>query len=118
MRKGSEIFGILCPQPMRGYISSRPATPTRSRAPEWASRRSAASCAGEAHHPHDQIEHFPGPQAPRVGHSGGHIVELIAGPFKGEKARVQQIDEQGGDHGRAVRGMISITHNVRGDHVR
>ncbi len=49
----------------------------------------------------------------------GNIVEVIAGPFKGEKARVQRIDE--GKEEVTVElfeAMVPIPITVRGDHVR
>ena len=54
-----------------------------------------------------------------TGIAEGNIVEVIAGPFKGEKARVQRIDE--GKEEVTVElfeAMVPIPITVRGDHVR
>ncbi len=52
-----------------------------------------------------EVEHFLSPTPDVEGIAEGDIVELIAGPFKGEKAQVQRIDEtQGPGHRRTVRG--------------
>ncbi|WP_293032867.1 transcription elongation factor Spt5, partial [Natronococcus sp.] len=40
-----------------------------------------------------EVEHFLSPKPDVEGIAEGDIVELIAGPFKGEKAQVQRIDE-------------------------
>jgi transcriptional antiterminator NusG len=49
----------------------------------------------------------------------GDIVELIAGPFKGEKARVQQIDENKEEITvELFEAMVPIPVTIRGDHVR
>ena len=41
----------------------------------------------------DEIAHFLIPKLTVTGITEGSIVELISGPFKGEKARVKRIDE-------------------------
>ena len=66
-----------------------------------------------------EIEHFLTPKPIVSGIVEGDIVELIAGPFKGEKGRVQQIDE--GKEEITVElfeAMVPIPVTVRGDSVR
>ena len=41
----------------------------------------------------EDIEHYLAPKISVSGMVEGDIVELIGGPFKGEKARIKQIDE-------------------------
>jgi transcriptional antiterminator NusG len=49
----------------------------------------------------------------------GDVIELIAGPFKGEKARVQKIDESKEEITvELFEAMVPIPVTVRGDHVR
>ena len=49
----------------------------------------------------------------------GNIVEVIAGPFKGEKARVQRIDQAKEEVTvELFEAMVPIPITVRGDHVR
>jgi transcriptional antiterminator NusG len=49
----------------------------------------------------------------------GDIIELVAGPFKGEKARVQKIDEAKEEITvELFEAMVPIPITVRGDHVR
>ncbi|HVL86982.1 MAG TPA: transcription elongation factor Spt5 [Candidatus Thermoplasmatota archaeon] len=66
-----------------------------------------------------QVEHFLTPKPSVSGIAEGDIVELIAGPFKGEKARVQRIDE--GKEEITVElfeAMVPIPVTVRGDNAR
>ena len=49
----------------------------------------------------------------------GNIVEVISGPFKGEKARVQRIDQSKEEVTvELFEAMVPIPITVRGDHVR
>jgi len=66
-----------------------------------------------------EVEHFLTPKPSVEGIAEGDIVELVSGPFKGEKARVQRIDE--GKEEITVElfeAMVPIPVTVRGDHVR
>jgi transcriptional antiterminator NusG len=66
-----------------------------------------------------EVEHFLTPKPTTTGIAEGDIVELISGPFKGEKARVMRIDE--GKEEITVElfeAMVPIPVTVRGDHVR
>jgi transcriptional antiterminator NusG len=120
MRKGSEIFGILCPQPMRGYIFIEARNPDALQELLKGVKKVRGIVRGEGGIiPMDQIEHFLAPKPLVSGIVEGNIVELIAGPFKGEKARVQQIDEAKEEITvELFEAMISIPITVRGDHVR
>ena len=66
-----------------------------------------------------EVEHFLTPKPTTQGIAEGDIVELVSGPFKGEKARVMRIDE--GKEEITVElfeAMVPIPVTVRGDHVR
>lgn len=66
-----------------------------------------------------EVEHFLTPKPTTTGVAEGDIVELVSGPFKGEKARVMRIDE--GKEEITVElfeAMVPIPVTVRGDHVR
>ncbi len=120
MRKGSEIYGILCPQPMRGYIFIEARNPDALQELLKGVKKVRGIVRGEGGIiPMEQIEHFLAPKPLVSGIVEGNIVELIAGPFKGEKARVQQIDEAKEEITvELFEAMISIPITVRGDHVR
>ncbi len=54
-----------------------------------------------------------------VGIVEGDLVELISGPFKGEKARVQQIDQTKEEITvELIEAMVPIPVTVKGDSVR
>jgi transcriptional antiterminator NusG len=66
-----------------------------------------------------EVEHFLSPTPDVEGIAEGDIVELVAGPFKGEKARVQRIDE-GKDQVTVelYEATVPIPVTVRGDQIR
>jgi LSU ribosomal protein L24A len=66
-----------------------------------------------------EVEHFLSPTPDVEGIAEGDIVELIAGPFQGEKAQVQRIDE-GKDQVTVelYEATVPIPVTVRGDQIR
>lgn len=66
-----------------------------------------------------EVEHFLSPTPDVEGIAEGDIVELVAGPFKGEKAQVQRIDE-GKDQVTVelYEATVPIPVTVRGDQIR
>ena len=66
-----------------------------------------------------EIEHYLTPKPLVSGIVEGDIVELIAGPFKGEKARVQNIDEPKEEITvELFEALVPIPVTVKGDSVR
>ncbi len=66
-----------------------------------------------------EVEHFLSPTPDVEGIAEGDIVELIAGPFKGEKARVQRIDEAKDQVTvELYEATVPIPVTVRGDQIR
>lgn len=66
-----------------------------------------------------EIEHFLSPPPAVSGIEVGDIIEIINGPFKGEKARVSKKDE--GKEEITVElfeAMVSIPITIKGEHVR
>jgi len=66
-----------------------------------------------------EVEHFLSPKPDVEGITEGDIIELIAGPFKGEKAQVKRIDE-GKDQVTVelYEATVPIPVTVRGDQIR
>ena len=66
-----------------------------------------------------EVEHFLSPTPDVEGIAEADIVDLIAGPFPGEKARVQRIDE-GKDQVTVelYEATVPIPVTVRGDQIR
>lgn len=66
-----------------------------------------------------EVEHFLTPKPAVAGIAEGDIVELVAGPFKGERARVQRIDAAKEEITvELFEAMVPIPVTVRGDAVR
>ncbi|MHC1636193.1 MAG: transcription elongation factor Spt5 [Candidatus Methanospirareceae archaeon] len=66
-----------------------------------------------------EIEHFLTPKPSVAGLTEGCIVEIVSGPFKGERARVKRVDEAREEITiELFEAMVPIPITVRGDSVR
>ncbi|MFO8110500.1 MAG: transcription elongation factor Spt5 [Thermoplasmata archaeon] len=111
------IFSILSPKPVRGYIFMEVMTPQIIEEAIGGIRKAKGVVQGETDI--NEIEHFLAPKLAVEGIAEGDIVELSAGPFKGEKARVTQIDESNDEITvELFEATVPIPVTVRGDHVR
>ncbi|HEV8594608.1 MAG TPA: transcription elongation factor Spt5 [Thermoplasmata archaeon] len=111
------IFSILAPATIRGYVFVESMNPDRLDEVVRGIRRARGVAKGETSL--TEIEHFLTPKPIVSGMMEGDIVELVAGPFKGEKARVQRIDEAKEEITvELFEAMVPIPITVRGDHVR
>ena len=111
------VFAILSPATIRGYVFVEAMNTDALREAVKGVRRTRGLVKGETSL--DEIEHFLTPKPIVSGIVEGDIVELIAGPFKGEKARVQQIDEAKEEITvELFEAMVPIPVTIRGDHVR
>lgn len=117
--KGKQIgvFALLSPATIRGYVFVEAMNTDALREVVKGVRRTRGLVKGETSFA--EIEHFLTPKPIVSGIVEGDIVELIAGPFKGEKARVQQIDESKEEITvELFEAMVPIPVTIRGDHVR
>ena len=111
------VFAILSPATIRGYVFVEAMNTDGLRDLIKGIRRTRGIVKGET--TFNEIEHFLTPKPIVSGIVEGDIVELIAGPFKGEKARVQQIDESKEEITvELFEAMVPIPVTIRGDHVR
>lgn len=111
------VFAILSPATIRGYVFVEAMNTDSLRDLVKGVRRTRGIVKGETSFA--EIEHFLTPKPIVSGIVEGDIVELIAGPFKGEKARVQQIDENKEEITvELFEAMVPIPVTIRGDHVR
>ncbi|UCE92489.1 MAG: transcription elongation factor Spt5 [Methanobacteriota archaeon] len=111
------VFAILSPATIRGYVFVEAMNTDALREAVKGVRRTRGLVKGETSF--GEIEHFLTPKPIVSGIVEGDIVELIAGPFKGEKARVQQIDEAKEEITvELFEAMVPIPVTIRGDHVR
>ncbi len=111
------VQSILCPNALRGYIIVEAMNTDRLAETVRGIKRARGVVEGEM--TFDEITHYLTPKPLVSGIVEGDIVELIAGPFKGEKARVQMIDE--GKEEITVElfeALVPIPVTVKGDSVR
>ncbi len=111
------IFSILSPKPVRGYIFLEVMSPHPIEDAIGTMRKAKGVVDGETDI--KEIEHFLAPKLAVEGIAEGDIVELSAGPFKGEKARVTKIDESNDEITvELFEATVPIPVTIRGDHVR
>lgn len=115
--KDANVFAILSPATLRGYLLVEAMNVDSLREVVKGIRRARGLVEGET--TFAEVDHFLTPKPLVSGITEGDIVELIAGPFKGEKARVQQIDENKEEITvELFEAMVPIPVTVRGDSVR
>ncbi len=113
-----DVYAILSPPKLRGYlllegVKNKEAMQDMIKGVQHA--RSVVDGASSI----EEIEHFLTPKPLVSGIEEGDVVEIIAGPFKGEKAKVTQIDEAKEEITvELFEAMVSIPVTIRGDHVR
>ena len=67
----------------------------------------------------EEVEHFLTPKPSVTGIVDGSIIEIVSGPFKGERARVKKVDETHEELTiELFEAMVPIPVTVRGDSVR
>ena len=86
-----EIYAVLAPHNLKGYVFVETSRPDKVLSLIRGIRDAKGVVRGEMKI--DEIKHYltPTPTVHRI--SVGDIVELVEGPFKGEQAKVIQIDE-------------------------
>jgi len=112
-----DIYAILSPANLRGYIFVEGMNTERLREKTRDIRKARSFVDGETSL--TEIDHYLTPLSTVIGIVEGDIVELVNGPFKGERARVQQID-QGKEEitVELIEAMVPIPVTVKGDSVR
>ena len=67
----------------------------------------------------EEVEHFLTPRPSVAGIVDGSIIEIVSGPFKGERARVKKVDETHEELTiELFEAMVPIPVTIRGDSVR
>ena len=116
-RLGSEIYSILVPTKLRGYLLIESSSIVTIQRLVKNVQHIRGVVQGTT--PFSEISHFLTPKPIVSGITEGSIVELISGPFKGEKARVRQIDKTKEEITvEMFESMVPIPVTVRADHVR
>ncbi len=115
--KPEVLFALLVPSALRGYVFAEGMSSEGVREMLKGIRKARGLVEGET--TLKEVEPLLVPKITVEGFVEGAIVELISGPFKGEKARVKKID-QGKEEitVELIEAVVPIPVTVRGDHVR
>jgi transcriptional antiterminator NusG len=121
-REEREIHAVLAPDSLTSYVmveADNNAVIERVLEEIPHARGLVGSGDGAGQSSMAEVEHFLSPTPDVEGIAEGDIVELVSGPFKGEKARVQRIDE-GKDQVTVelYEATVPIPVTVRGDQIR
>jgi transcriptional antiterminator NusG len=112
-----DIYAIFSPPGLRGYVFVEGMNTDRLREKTRDIKKARSFVDGETNI--EEIGHYLVPVSAVIGIVEGDLVELVNGPFKGEIARVQQID-QGKEEitVELIEAMVPIPVTVKGDSVR
>ncbi len=112
-----DIRAILVPDELKGYVLVEAAVPEEVDQAVQKVPHARVMIKGESSFA--EVEHFLSPKPTVTGITEGSIIELITGPFKGEKARVKHVDEVHDEITMELfESVVPIPITVRGDNVR
>jgi transcription termination/antitermination protein NusG len=115
--KPDVLFSLLVPAALRGYVFAEGMSFEGVREMLKGIRKARGLVDGET--TLKEVEPLLVPRITVEGFVEGAIVELVAGPFKGEKARVKKIDQAKEEITvELIEAVVPIPVTVRGDHVR
>ena len=111
------LRAILVPEELRGYVLIEAAFPEVIEQIVQSIPHARGLIKGEMEL--EEIEHFLTPKPSVTGIIEGSIIEIISGPFKGERARVKKVVEAHEEITiELFEAMVPIPVTVRGDSVR
>ncbi len=111
------VVSILAPQELRGYLFVEATDEEKLK--ELIKPISYARSMLEGDVPFSEVEHFLTPVSAVAKIQEGDIVELVAGPFRGEKAKVTRIDDAKEEITvELFEALVPIPITVRGENVR
>ncbi|MDR1404448.1 MAG: transcription elongation factor Spt5 [Candidatus Methanoplasma sp.] len=112
-----DVYAVFSPPGLRGYVFVEGMNTDRLREKTRDIKKARSFVEGETDI--DEISHYLVPVSAVIGIVEGDLVELINGPFKGEIARVQQIDHNKEEITvELIEAMVPIPVTVKGDSVR
>ena len=115
--KPRDIYAILSPAGLRGYVFVEGMNTDRLLEKTRDIKKARSFIDGETDI--EEVGPYLIPMSAVVGIVEGDIVELVNGPFKGEKARIQQIDSAKEEITvELIEAMVPIPVTVKGDSVR
>ncbi|CAJ38245.1 transcription elongation factor Spt5 [Methanocella arvoryzae] len=116
-KENLDIRSVLVPEELKGYVLVE--SPMAEIVEDCIKNIPHAKAVVRGASSITEVQHFLAPKPTVTGISEGDIVELTAGPFKGEKARVKRIDEAKEEITVELsEAMVPIPVTVRGDIVR
>jgi transcriptional antiterminator NusG len=111
------IKAVLAPPGIRGYVFVEALGQTAVEQARGRIKHVKGVVEGEVSF--REIEHFLIPKPVVVGMEVGDVVELISGPFRGERARIMRIDSSKEEITvELFEATVPIPVTVRGDHVK
>ena len=116
-KENEDIVSILAPRELRGYIfvESHDSDIIKKLIRHMKYARDIL----DKEVPFEEIEHFLFPPSAVANVEEGNIIELVSGPFKGEKAKVTRIDDSKEEITvELLEAMVPIPITVRGEQVR
>ena len=112
------ITSVIVPDELKGYILVETYEPL-ARVEELMERIPSARIVLKGGMPLEEVGHYLTPKPTVTGIDEGTIVELISGPFKGEKAIVKRVDSAKEEITvELYESVLPIPITVRGDNVR
>ncbi len=112
------VVAVMAPDELKGYVLIESPDPL-ARIEQLREMVPNARAVVKGEMAFSEIEHFLVPKPVVTGIDEGTIVELIAGPFKGEKAVVKRVDTSKEEITvELYESMVPIPITVRGDNVR
>jgi len=112
-----DVYAVLSPIGLRGYVFVEGMNTDQMHEKARDIKKARSFIDGETSI--EEISHYLTPVSAVVGIVEGDLVELVNGPFKGEMARVQKIDQAKEEITvELVEAMVPIPVTVKGDSVR
>ncbi|HHI30156.1 transcription elongation factor Spt5 [Methanosarcinales archaeon ex4572_44] len=116
-KNGLDLRAILVPDELKGYVLVEAVVPEV--VDQAVQKVPHARTMVRGRSSFTEVEHFLTPKLTVTGITEGSIVEVISGPFKGEKARVKRVDEAHEEITvELFESVVPIPITVRGDNVR
>ena len=123
-RFGLPVLALLAPAELRGYVFIETTDPVNvEKGVRGVSYARALIKDPSTNQPKDtpfsEISHFLTPVSAVAKIAEGDIVELVSGPFRGEKAKVTRVDDTKEEITvELIESMVPIPITVKGEHVR
>ena len=117
--KGIEINAILVPESLKGYVLVESSSKIDMQNPSIRVPHLRGVVEGKTVITFEEVKKFLKPEPIISSIQKGSIVELVSGPFKGEKAKVVRIDESREEVVlELIEAAVPIPVTVKGDQIR